>query len=92
MARTAVFLLPLGLTVTVAGQAPGFELRLFGSVPVSDAEVAQIAELASSTGKRLWLLRTPNAVMMSERVSYLFLEPDVRQASAARPCVEAPCR
>lgn len=49
----------------------------FGRVPVSDAEVAQITQLASSTGKRLWLLRTPNAVMMSERVSYLFFEPDV---------------
>ena len=78
MARNAFILIVLGLTVTqVAGQAPDFTLRRFGSVPVSDAEVAQIAELASSTGKRLWLLSTPNAVMMSERVSSLFLEPDV---------------
>lgn len=68
----------LGLTVTqVAGQAPDFSLKLFSSVPVSDAEVAQIAELASSTAKGLWLLRTPNPVMTGDRVSNLFLEPDM---------------
>jgi hypothetical protein len=78
MARNAFILIVLGMTVTqVAGQAPDFTLKLFGRAPVSDAEVAQIAELASSTGKRLWLLHTPNAVMMSARVSFLFLEPDV---------------
>jgi hypothetical protein len=63
-------------TSTIDGQAP-FTLKRFGALPVSDAEVAQIAELANSTGRRLWLLRTPNSVMASERVSYLFLEPDV---------------
>jgi hypothetical protein len=63
-------------TSALHGQAP-FTLKRFGRAPVSDAEVAQIAELASSAGKRLWLLRTPNTIMMSERVSYLFLEPDV---------------
>ena len=78
MTRCTVVACLLGLTVTqTAGQAPDFTLRQFGRVPVSEAEVAQITELAGSTGKRLWLLRTPNAVMMSERVSYLFLEPDV---------------
>jgi hypothetical protein len=63
-------------TPSIDGQAPS-TLKRFGRAPVSDAEVAQIADLASSTGKRLWLLRTPDAGMMSERVSYLFLEPDV---------------
>jgi len=72
----AALVLGVLFTPTIDGQAP-FTLKRFGRLPVSDAEVAQIAELASSTGKRLWLLRTPNAVMMSERVSYLFLEPDV---------------
>jgi hypothetical protein len=78
MARNAFILMVLGLTVTqVVGQAPDFAFRRFGGVSVSDAEMAQIAELGSSTGKRLWLLRTINAVMMNERGSYLFLEPDV---------------
>jgi hypothetical protein len=82
MPRTAFILIVLSSTVAqvraqVAGQAPDFTLKRFGRVPVSDAEVAQIAGLASSTGKRLWLLRTPNPVMTGERVSYLLLEPDV---------------
>ena len=78
MVRNAFISIVLGLTVTqVAGQAPDFTLKRFGSEPVSDAELAQIAELASSTAKQSWLLRTPNPVMTSERVSYLFLEPDV---------------
>jgi hypothetical protein len=78
MARNAFILIVLGLSVTsVAGQAPDFTLKLFGSVPVSDAEVAQIAELAASTRKQLWLLRTPNPVMTGDRISYLFLEPEV---------------
>jgi hypothetical protein len=75
---SVVAALVLGLLFTPAlqGQSP-FTLKRFGSLPVSDAEVAQIAELASSAEKRLWLLRTPNRVMTSERFSYLFLEPDV---------------
>jgi hypothetical protein len=77
MTPSVVAALVLGLLFTPAlhGQAP-FTLKRFGSVPVSDAEVAQIAELASSTGKRLWLLHTPNP-SMGGRVSRLFLEPDV---------------
>jgi hypothetical protein len=78
MARSVFLIIVVGLTATqVVGQALDFTLKRFGRVPVSDSEVTQIAGLASSTGRRLWLLRTPNAVLMSERVSYLFLEPDV---------------
>jgi len=78
MPRTVFILTVLSVMFArIAGQAPDSTVKRFGRAPVGDAEVAQIAELASSTGKRLWLLRTPNAVMMSERVSYLFLEPDV---------------
>jgi hypothetical protein len=72
----AAFVIVVLFTSALHGQAP-FTLKRFGRALVSDAEVAQIAELASSTGKRLWLLHTPNAVMMSARVSFLFLEPDV---------------
>jgi hypothetical protein len=76
MARNAFILIVLGLSVTsVAGQAPDFTLKLFGSVPVSDAEVAQITELAGSTARRSWLIRTLNPVMGSPCL-YLFLEPD----------------
>jgi hypothetical protein len=71
----AVLALGVLFTPTIHSQAP-FTFKRFGGLPVSDAEVTQIAELASSTGKRLWLLRTPNSVMATGRVSYLFLEPD----------------
>ena len=88
MKTTTFILMVLSLTLArVAGQVADFSLKRFGRVPVSDAEVAQIGELASSTGKRLWLLRTPNPVMTGERVSYLFLEPDV----SASECCEAGC-
>src|SRR5688572_31031977 len=72
----AALVLGVLFTPTIDGQAP-FTLKRFGRALVSDAEVAQIAELASSTGKRLWLLRTADIGMMTDRVSYLFLEPDV---------------
>ena len=64
-------------TIThAAAQATDFALHRFGSHPVSDAEVAQIAELAS-TGKRPWLLRSPRSLITNVRVASLFLEPDV---------------
>jgi len=76
MPSNAFVLIVLGLTVgQVVGQAQDFTLKRFGSVPVSDSEVAQIEELAGGTSKRLWLLRTPNP-SQGARISYAFLEPD----------------
>ena len=65
-------------TTSASGaQATAFTLSRFGSQPVSDAEVAQIAELVINTGKRPWLLRSPHSNMRDVRVARLFLEPDV---------------
>jgi hypothetical protein len=78
MARNAVLLLLLAVTAThVAAQATDLTLRRFGSQPVSNAEVTQIAELVVSTGKRPWLLRSPHSMVGGLRVASLFLEPDV---------------
>jgi hypothetical protein len=60
-----------------AGQAPTFQLARFGSLPVSDAEVAQIADVVRSTGKRPWLLRTPQSMIPGVQYASLFLEPDL---------------
>jgi hypothetical protein len=84
MARNVVLLLLLGVTAThLAAQATDFTFRRFGSQPVSDAEVGQIAELVVSTGKRPWLLRSPHS-MMPNRVASLFLEPDVQGTRVPR--------
>ena len=67
----------LSLTAThVAAQVTDFQLRRFGSQPVSDAEVAQIATLVVSTGKRPWLVRSPHSWMPDVQIASLFLEPD----------------
>ena len=104
MSRNAVLVLLLGSTTTlVSAQATDFALRRFGSQPVSDAEVAQIAELAISTGKRPWLLRSPSSMITDVRVASLFLEPDVpslrvqrgrmlRVVSAGSPSARSPWR
>jgi len=78
MARNAVVLLLVGLTAThAAGQATAFTLSRFGRHSVSDAEVAQIAELVISTGRRPWLLHSPISLEGDVRRASLFLEPDV---------------
>src|SRR5687768_10621051 len=85
MARSAVIVFLVGLTVAhVVGQAADFELKKFGSLSVSDDEVAQIADLVSSTGKRPWLLESPHTGEMDVRIAYLFLEPDVAGARVHR--------
>ena len=85
MPRNAVLILLLGSIITHAGaQATDFALRRFGSQPVSDAEIAQIAELAISTGKRPWLLRSPRSLITDVRVASLFLEPDVTSRRVQR--------
>ena len=70
-------------TPTINGQAP-FTLKRFGSVPVSDTEVAQIEELVISTGKRPWLLRSPHTMQLEVRFAYVFLEPDLIGARVHR--------
>jgi len=79
MTRSAigVFLLASTVAHIAAGQATDFALRKFGSVAVSDAEVAQIVELAVSTGRRPWLLRSPHSMVTDLRIADLYLEPDV---------------
>ena len=78
MARNAAIILVLGLTVTaIRGQATDYTLRTFGSRPVTDAEITQIAELVAATGKPPWLLRTPHSMIPDVRIAELFLEPDV---------------
>ncbi len=78
MARNALLILLVALTAThAAAQATAYTLSRFGSQPVSDAEVAQIAELAISTARRPWLLRSPQSLIQNVRVAELFLEPDV---------------
>lgn len=85
MVRSAVVVFLVGLIVApVAGQTTDFALQKFGSVSVSDAEVAQIADLVSSTGKRPWLLRSPHTDQMDVRVAYVFLEPDLIGARVHR--------
>lgn len=84
MATNAVLIL-LGLTAAhVAAQATAFTLSRFGSQPVSDPELAQIAELVTSTGKPLWLLRSPHSNISNVRVASVFLEPDVQGARVQR--------
>ena len=53
MARNAFILIVLGLSVIqVTGQALDFTLKLFGRVPVSDAEVAQFPPIPYSCAAR----------------------------------------
>jgi hypothetical protein len=78
MARNAVVIVLVVVTATyAAAQATAFTFSRFGRNPFSDAELAQIAELVVSTGKRPWLLRSPVAMIPDVRVASLFLEPDV---------------
>jgi len=85
MARNAAAIFLLGFAVTdVAGQTASFTLGRFGRLSVTDAEVAQIAELVIGTGKRPWLLRTPHSMITDLRVADLFLEPDVLGARVQR--------
>jgi hypothetical protein len=77
MARNAVVILLVGLTAShAAAQATDFSLRRIDSHPLTDTEVAQIAELVADTGKRPWLLRSPRSVVGGLRYANLFLEPD----------------
>ena len=78
MPSNAFVLIGLGLTLgQVVGHAQDFTLRRFGSVPVSDSEVAQIEELVISNGKRPWLLRSLQTMELEVRLAYVFLEPDL---------------
>ena len=85
MTKNAIVALVLAVTVArVAGQAADFALQRFGSLSVSDVEVAQIADLVVSTGKRPWLLRSPHTMELDVRLAYLFLEPDLTGARVHR--------
>ena len=78
MARTAALIILLGLTVThVTGQVTDFSPGRYGSLAISDAEVTQITDLLSGTGKRPWLLRAASWFGPESPVVNVFLAPDV---------------
>lgn len=85
--NTVIVALIAALTITLAAsQAPKSELFRFGRVgdALTAAEVAEITDLATPTGKRPWLLLGPLSMMRGHESASLFLEPEVIGARVQR--------